>query len=460
VLAGAGHLANTRHQVWLAASISLLAAVCWCIDRDPAVPVLAALSVMSIAVAIERPFAVCLIFIVFSFFRLHEAYSFLNPLHLPLLIGVITLGALLWHMFVARSIAVFWSPELKWFVAFFLITSVGAMFAINRQLAFDFWTDTFSKIAVMTLAFAWLPRGMKDFTLAGRVFIISGILVAAVAIHNKLNGVGLVELTRVTVGRGLNSLLGDPNDLALVLLFPLSFSVSYAIHRCGALNRLIGMVGLATIMCAIILTQSRGGLIGIVAVLGVSAYRMTRSKWLLPLFAIAAAYLLYDAMDISDRVSGGADTEGLDESASERLIAWKGAIWMAIYRPLTGVGIANFANALELFTDTYVGRALAPHSTWFGVLGETALPGFIAFVAMVVATLRSSVHSYLRLIQTTNSGEAQAPAFALLMGLIAFCAAGSFLTQGFSWSIYLLVGLTSALAAFVDRTFPPRSTAQ
>jgi len=457
VLAGAGFRADTRHQIWLAAGVSLLAAAYWCVVRDPVVPLLAALTVVAIAAAIERPFAVCLIFIGLSFFRLHEAYSFLNPLHLPLLIGIITLGALLWHMFVARSITVFWSPELKWFVAFFLIASAGAAFAINRQLAFDFWTDTFSKIAVMTLAFAWLPRAMRDFTLAGRIFIICGILVAAVAINNKLNGIGLVELTRVTVGRGLNSLLGDPNDLSLVLLFPLSFSVSYAIHRCGALNRLIGMVGVATIMCGIILTQSRGGLIGVVVVLGVSAYRMTRSKWLLPLFAIGAAYLLYDAMDISDRVSGGAATEGLDESASERLQAWKGAMWMAVYRPLTGVGLANFPFALELFTDTYVGRALAPHSTWFGVLGETALPGFVAFIGMVVATFRASIRSYLRLAQMTNSGEAQAPAFALLMGLIAFCAAGSFLTQGFSWSIYLLVGLTSAFANYVERNFPRAS---
>jgi len=455
VIAGVGSLSSQRQQVWVAALVSGVAAVWWVVQGDPIVPVLAAFLLLSIAVAIERPFAVCLAFIVLSFFRLHEAYAFLNPLHLPLLVGAITIGALLWHMFVTRSISFFWSTELKWFTAFFVITSLGAMFAINRQLAFDYWTEVFWKIALMTFAFAWLPRAMSDFTLAGRTFIISGILVAAVAIYNKINGIGLVELTRVTVGRDLNSLLGDPNDLALVLLFPLSFSVSYAIHRCGALNRLIGLVGAATILCGIIFTQSRGGLIGVVTVLGLSAYRMTRSKWLLPLFGIGAAYLLYGAMDISERVSGGAGTEGLDESASDRLEAWKGAVWMAIYRPFTGVGIGNFANALELYTDTYLGRALAPHSTWFGVLGETALPGLIAFLGMVAATLRASICSNRRLMSIKNTGEIQAPAFALLTGLIAFCAAGSFLTQGFSWAIYLLVGLTSALAGYIDRTFPP-----
>jgi hypothetical protein len=282
VIAGAESLANSRHQIWLAVAVSLLSGIWWLIARDPAVPILAAIAVLAIAVAIERPFAACLAFIVLSFFRIPEAYPILNSLHLPLLIGAITLGALLWHMFVARTMTIFWSTELKCFIAFFLIASFGGLFAVNRQLSFDFWTDAFWKMAVMTLAFAWLPRALKDFTLAGRVFIISGIMIAAVAIYNKLNGIGLVELTRVTVGRDLNSLLGDPNDLALVLLFPLSFSVSYAIHRCGTLNRLIGMVGMATILCGIIFTQSRGGLIGVVTVLGISAYRITRSRWLLP----------------------------------------------------------------------------------------------------------------------------------------------------------------------------------
>ncbi len=41
---------------------------------------------------------------------------------------------------------------------------------------------------------------------------------------------------------------------------------------------------------------------------------------------------------ISDRASGGAAEEGVDESAMGRIYAWQAAINMAIANPFTGVG--------------------------------------------------------------------------------------------------------------------------
>ena len=65
-----------------------------------------------------------------------------------------------------------------------------------------------------------------DFALAARAFVLAGMLVAGVALSNAANQIGLVEGTRVTIGRDIGSVLGDPNDLSLVLLFPLSFAIA------------------------------------------------------------------------------------------------------------------------------------------------------------------------------------------------------------------------------------------
>lgn len=64
-----------------------------------------------------------------------------------------------------------------------------------------------------------------------RTFVVAGCLVALVALYNKASGIGLVEGTRVTIGRELGSVLGDPNDLALVLLFPAGFSLSLLLNQ-------------------------------------------------------------------------------------------------------------------------------------------------------------------------------------------------------------------------------------
>ena len=62
-------------------------------------------------------------------------------------------------------------------------------------------------------------------------------------------GIGLVEGTRVTIGREIGSVLGDPNDLALVLMFPASFAVSLiATQGVGKSSRLLGLLAFVTIM--------------------------------------------------------------------------------------------------------------------------------------------------------------------------------------------------------------------
>jgi putative inorganic carbon (HCO3(-)) transporter len=444
-------LTTARNQTLLASAATAAAVLAWYFSPQPYVPLLAAIVIVAIVAAMTRPFVVCLAFIVFSFFRLHEAYPFLYPLHLPFLLAVITTGALIWHVLISRTVEFAWPPELRYFAGFFVLVTCGLLFAFNRQVASDFWLDVFSKIGLMTLAIAWLPRTQDDFALAGRIFVVSGILVAVVAIYNKFNGIDLVELTRVAIGRSLNSLLGDPNDLALVLLFPLSFSAGFLFHRSGTFNRLLGLTGLVTILAALIFTQSRGGLIGICAVFSVAAFRVTRSKILVVVLAVAAAYLLYDAMGKSGRVSGGAGGPELDESAADRLNAWGAAIHMAIARPLTGVGLANFADSIYAFADEDPGRAMTAHSTWFGVLGDTGFPGLIAFIAMIAASMRSNFRSYFFLLRANAPGIIQACSFGLAAGLVGFCAAGSFLTQGFGWSVYLLVGLGAALNRYVTQ---------
>ena len=158
--------------------------------------------------------------------------------------------------------------------------------------------------------------------------------------------------------------------------------------------------------------------------------------------------MLYSAMCISSRISGGGLQQGLDESAQERLSAWGAAINMALAKPLAGVGIGNFAPSFFSYVEDFPGRDMTAHSTWFGVLGETGWPGLIAFLAMVGACFRSVLRSYVRLRASGAPPIMSATAFALVSGLLGFCVAGSFLTQGFGWPIYIMVGLTAAVSRY------------
>ena len=418
----------------------------------PLAPIGLALLPLAALFAFSNPFILCLGFVIFSFFRIHEAFPMLGPLRIPQLLAAPTLIVLLWHVFVQRTIPIYWCREMTVFAIFFALVTIGVPLAANKPGAIAYWTATYWKIAIMTLAIAWLTRRPRDFALASHAFVLAGVAIASVALYNKTHGIGLVEGTRVTIARDIQSVLGDPNDLSLVLLFPLSFAVSLYARRTSWLSALFGMASSAAIVSAIIATQSRGGLLGLMTVFGVYGARMIKSKAVLIAIGVASAMALFAAAGISDRQSGGAAEEGaIDESSMGRIYAW-GAAWrMALPRPLNGVGLDNFVSNYFAYSAHWDGHNHAVHSTWFNVLAETGFPGILTFFAMVIMVARSA---FLALRQLENSKApmpARAMGHAVLAGVAGFCVSGTFLTQGFTWPIYVLLALGAAVANFADR---------
>ena len=430
----------------------------------PALVIPLAAAPLGLIIMMRIPVWLVLGFVSFTFFRLHEAFPFLMPLRIPQLLALPTLMVLVWHIVVMKKITPFWGSQLTAFAIFFTLVTLGLPFASNPGIAIAYWTGAYVKIGIMTLSIAWLLRKPEDFQLAARVITLSGMAVAFVAISNKLAGIGLVEGTRVTIGREFGSVLGDPNDLSLVLTFPLSFAVSLATTRSGWLNRMLGGAAIVLIIWAVLSTQSRGGLLGMMAVFGVTGLRIVKSKLVLGGVGGLAALVLFAAAGISDRSSGGASEEGIDESAMGRIWAWTAAFNMAMARPLNGVGLDNFIPNFWLYTPHWTGFNKAVHSTWLGVLAETGWPGLLAFVAMIIATARVAMRAARKLRESGAPMPVQVAAFSATSGIAGFCVSGTFLTQGFTWPIYILLAITSAAShfanIFADGEAPKRETPQ
>ncbi len=442
-------------QILFALIASLVAASPAFIIPHPAVIAAIGLVPLIIVFAFYNPFILCLAFICFSFFRIHEAFMVLNKLHIPQMLAIGTLSVLGLQVLFHR-IKVAWTPELKLFTVFFAQVTFGCFVASGRDVAFQYWTETFSKIALMVFAIASRAKRPQDFALAARAFVLSGMLIASVAIYNHANMLEVVEGSRVTVGRSTGSVLGDPNDLSLVLLFPLSFAVSLVLTGgTPFLGRVLGLVGAATIAVAILDTQSRGGLLGMVAVCAVFAAQRIKSKALLIGIGVVGVMGLFAVAGISGRSSGGAAEGALvDESSEGRLRAW-GAAWrMALARPLTGVGLNCYVSNYFFYQDWWEGFAKAVHSTWFAALAETGFIGFGIFITMVVRTVRSAFRSGRILSRAATGDRYDAAVFgtaqAVMAGMAGFVVCGSFLTQAFTWPLYILFSLAVAVARYIE----------
>jgi O-antigen ligase len=385
----------------------------------------------------------------------------LYNLKIPLLLSVAALTALVWHTCFSGKIIVYWRLELTMVSMFFVLVILGIGVASNVSLATNYFINIYWKIAIMTYAIAWLTRDASDFSLTSRSIAVSGLLVGGVALYNKLFSIGLVEGSRVTIGRDIGSVLGDPNDLALVLMFPASFALSLLVTKgFNTSTRILGLVSLLVLFSAVLATQSRGGLLGILAIFGVYSYRRVRSKIVFFSLGAIAAVLLFALAGISDRVSGGAAEDGIDASAMGRLYAWKAAFGMALANPLSGVGLNNFYANYFFYSPHWDGLNHAVHSTWFGVLAETGFLGLILFAAIIVMLLKTSINALNRIEQQPDRVDSaiHASALAVLTGLVGTVVSGTFLTQGFTWPIYILAALVVAVAQWVDSNLPKTVT--
>ncbi|TKB57289.1 O-antigen ligase family protein [Ferrimonas aestuarii] len=378
----------------------------------------------------------CVAFALLSAFRLHELTPALLPLRLPQLFAMATLAVLMWQLAVTRQSRPFLVGEGKILLALFAVTTVGMLLASNRGLAMGYWSGSWIKVVLMCFAISWLLKTQKQIVQTGWLIIAAGAVVSLCALYNSVNGLEVVEGTRVTIGRSWGSMLGDPNDLALVLLFPVSFAFNRALAQGPA--RWPALLVLCALVAAVLATQSRGGLLGICAVVGISVfsrYRLPKWVWLLmPVLLM----LLLSVAGVAERQSGGAAESGIDESAMGRIYAWQAAISMGLSHPLFGVGLDNFYVNYYFHSPHWDGKNHAVHSSWFQVLAEAGVLGLILFVSFVIGLIR---RSYSLIARGSLTDEQRVWLLAIHSGIASFAVSGTFLTQAFTWPLYILAAL-------------------
>lgn len=432
------------------ALVMLVSAVAMYVFPHPMILIIVGLIPFAIWGVVRFSFYVVLAFVIFSFFRIHEVFPFLEPFKLPLLLALAAIFVIFLRASITQDLNPYWCPQFTYLLLFFLLVTCAIPLASNIGVAKGTWTGVYSKVILMTFVIAWMMRQESHFITACRVYLFAGACVGITAIYNKVNSIGLVEGTRVTIGRDIGSLLGDPNDLALVLLYPMAFAIATFLESSlSKFERLFSFSTFCILFYALLATQSRGGLLGFLAVASIFAYNRVRSKVLLIGVGSIALMILFVVAGISERSSGGAAEEGIDESAMGRLYAWEAAWNMALDNPIFGVGINNFFHNYFFYSTHWDGLNHAVHSTWFGVLAESGFLGLALFASLIVSTLLMSFKMQKTLSDHEYSPGIRVAINAAPAGIVGFIVSGTFLTQGFIWPIYLQIALVIALNRYI-----------
>jgi putative inorganic carbon (HCO3(-)) transporter len=222
-------------------------------------------------------------------------------------------------------------------------------------------------------------------------------------------------------GLGPNSVAGG-----LVMLLPLSIGFALGARRWS----LRIACALASLFAAsvLVLTGSRGALVGLA--LAVVVMFIVWNRWFLlavPVLVLGGlvALALLGPERLAEFMLSGAATSAV-ASLEVRLEIWSRALAMIQDFPFTGVGLGMFEQTLDLLyplrivvpqTDIF-----HPHNLFLSQAVTGGLPGLVGFLALILLLFIMAV----RAIRQPRNSEGWPLALGLLGALVAFLAHGIF----------------------------------
>jgi O-antigen ligase len=200
------------------------------------------------------------------------------------------------------------------------------------------------------------------------------------------------------------------------------------------------LAGGALIANAVVLTQSRGALVGIAAA-GAGALVVADRRFrkyillLLPIVALGG-YRLTDEKFRERMTTIVADEGERDASADNRLILWRGAWEMFKDHPL-GVGVGNFYSAIGSYRYELAGRDT--HSTYMRCLSELGVFGMAALLALFVNAFRTLRWCQRAAAELPDGRELVHTAIGLQLALIAFATCGLTITMTYCEELFVFL---------------------
>ena len=387
--------------------------------------------VITIGEGPKTAFKLLLFFLVFLYSNIAVIYKGLEA-YRP---GVIIAGAAMCMMLVEigharRRFHLMW-PQGLLMLAFLALAFISSFDAMWAKLAFERTTD----IAKIVLIYVLIENTVTTERRLRTVFltmVCCGLIPAIGTIYYYFTGV-LLEGSR-SAWRGN---FGNPNEAAygLLILLPLALMVA---SRSGWTMRIFLGAVMAISLVAIFLTFSRGGLLGLFAVIGLIGWKQ-KSIAIRALMIAGLVGAVFVGSLYWNRNQSFKDISK-DTTFNQRIATIKAGVRMFEARPLLGVGPGCSIVAYPLYVpaEAHCGcqLQLVIHNSFIQVLSELGILGF----AVSIFLLGASFWDAWRMQKGPLAPYAAALEIAL-WGCVVCGLSGGFT---YTWWPYILIGLVVA----------------
>jgi len=236
-----------------------------------------------------------------------------------------------------------------------------------------------------------------------------------------------------------NSMIYDNNDFGLAINMALPMFVALARTESSRVLRWCFWAAVPWGIMAVVLTYSRGDLLGLGVVLFALVMRSKR-RWLALVGASMAGLAIFAAAPGKwiERMQTLRNVK-TDESALARLHSWKFALRLFFDHPVFGGGFQTFTAPLYAHYHMLADKVQGPHSIYFQMLGEHGLPGLILFLGLIGSCLWSCRQARRTFEQSGDSSHLVSYVDMAELSLVAYLVSGAFLGQAYFDLFYQIV---------------------
>jgi hypothetical protein len=398
------------------------------------------------------------LFVVVAVGRLGEIVPGLKVLPLVKILLGIALLALVANWKVLPRIEPSVGPAFntaRWLVLFIL---VSVPFSIWPGQSLPFLYTLLPVLVMAVLLMVKLSGHWSTLRTVLFSLVIAGSVLSLVALQGYVGG-------RIAVAS-----MYDTNELAFVLVTLLPLTVAFGLVASTSAKKLLFFGLTAAFAASILLTSSRGGLIGLFAsalvlildrgqISSSAGGRSAKSRnrvvipLIIALLAAAASWPLLPPETqerLASLVNLGSDYNADPNNDTGRMGIWTRGMTALGERPL-GYGVAAYG----MVDFRFGGRMLAPHSSLVQVAVELGVIAFALYLRLFWITRRGLKASLtgLRALQDPTMEHREQAVFcrALQACLVGCFASGLFLSMAYASVTWVTIGASLACTALVHR---------
>jgi putative inorganic carbon (HCO3(-)) transporter len=416
---------------------------------SPKAAVVALLAAAFVAVAVARLPLALAVFIVLTF-----------PEHLP---GSLGAGATIAKP-VGALIMVAWAGAV--------LTRSGRLPLLPRGQPLLFWAIV-ALILFSGASTLWAVAPGQTKSALGRLLLVAALALVTYTAASSRQGFrtiirGYLLASVVTsvssifsgtyIQTGRLAGLFDPNFFAAELIPAILIACFLFVTADSGRTRWLSAAVALVDLVAFVLTQSRGGIVGLAVALLVALAVAGRARpRLLALILLLVAvglgyYLTYKPAHVFQ--SGG--TSGLASTSSGRTDEWQVALRIFGGHPVGGVGLGSYQAAEPSYaTQTFnlsvvrfiVSFRQLAHNMYLQVAAELGLVGLLLFFIILALPLKAAARTLAKF--GSALGELEFPVRGLLAGAVGLLAAYVFLSADLEKPLWFVLGLLASVPELI-----------